>query len=220
MRMKNLWLATLGTLGLIGFAPQSHAGLVLDLTGGGTPAECGTCGPDGTTVGWSFTVNSPIEVDGIGVWDYFGSGFTASTEAGLWTGAGTLLESETITPASMPVASNDPTGQWLFESFAPITLAPGDYVIGNVFFDTSPFAALNSSVTTISQITLTGGVTAAQGIGFTAPLGPFLVPIYGPTLETVAVPEPSTWAMMLLGFAGLSFMGLQSAGRRRAAAQG
>jgi hypothetical protein len=29
------------------------------------------------------------------------------------------------------------------------------------------------------------------------------------------VPEPSTWAMMLLGFAGLGFMGYQSAGRRR-----
>ena len=33
-----------------------------------------------------------------------------------------------------------------------------------------------------------------------------------------AVPEPSTWAMMLLGFAGLGFMGYQSAGRRRRAA--
>jgi hypothetical protein len=29
------------------------------------------------------------------------------------------------------------------------------------------------------------------------------------------VPEPSTWAMMLLGFAGLGFAGYQSAGRRR-----
>jgi PEP-CTERM motif len=31
------------------------------------------------------------------------------------------------------------------------------------------------------------------------------------------VPEPATWAMMLLGFAGLGFMGLRSAGRRRTA---
>ena len=33
------------------------------------------------------------------------------------------------------------------------------------------------------------------------------------------VPEPSTWAMMLLGFAGLGFMGYQSAGRRRRTAR-
>ena len=32
-----------------------------------------------------------------------------------------------------------------------------------------------------------------------------------------AIPEPSTWAMMLLGFAGLGFVGYQSAGRRRTA---
>jgi hypothetical protein len=32
------------------------------------------------------------------------------------------------------------------------------------------------------------------------------------------VPEPSTWAMMLLGFVGLGFMGYQSAGRRRTTA--
>jgi hypothetical protein len=31
------------------------------------------------------------------------------------------------------------------------------------------------------------------------------------------VPEPSTWAMMLLGFAGLGFVGYRSAGRRRIA---
>jgi hypothetical protein len=32
------------------------------------------------------------------------------------------------------------------------------------------------------------------------------------------VPEPSTWAMMLLGFVGLGFVGYRSAGRRRRAA--
>ena len=34
-------------------------------------------------------------------------------------------------------------------------------------------------------------------------------------IGAAAVPEPSTWAMMVLGFAGLGFMGYQSAGRRR-----
>jgi len=216
MRTKGLALAALAMLGLVGFAPRSHAALVLDLTGGGTPESCGTCGASGTTFGWSFTVNSPIEVDGIGVWDYFGSPFPASTDAGLWTAAGALLESETITSASTPVTSAETDGQWLFESFAPITLAPGDYLIGNVFFDSDPFAAYNSSSTTISQITPTGGMVGTTDGGLTAPSGAFSPAIYGPTLETLAVPEASTWAMMLLGFAGLGFMGLQSAAARRA----
>jgi hypothetical protein len=36
-------------------------------------------------------------------------------------------------------------------------------------------------------------------------------------IGAAAVPEPSTWGMMLRGFAGLGFMGYQSAGRRRTA---
>jgi hypothetical protein len=36
-------------------------------------------------------------------------------------------------------------------------------------------------------------------------------------IGAAAVPEPSTWAMMLLGFAGLGFLGLRSAAGRRTA---
>jgi hypothetical protein len=35
-------------------------------------------------------------------------------------------------------------------------------------------------------------------------------------LEIVAVPEPSTWAMMLLGFAGLGYAGYRRRGVRAA----
>jgi len=35
-------------------------------------------------------------------------------------------------------------------------------------------------------------------------------------IGTAAIPEPSTWAMVLTDFAGLGFMGYQSAGRRAA----
>jgi hypothetical protein len=203
MRIEKLRLATLAMLGLVGAAPPGHAGLVLDLTGGGTQSSCGgSCG-SGTTFGWSFTVNSPIRVDGIGVWDFFGSSFPAATEAGLWSGTGALLERESITSASTPVASANTSGQWLFESFAPITLAPGDYVIGNVFTIDQPLIAFNASITAISQITLTGGRAGAPGVGLTEPLVSFSPPVYGPTLETVAVPEPGTLSLLGLGFAGI-----------------
>ena len=36
-------------------------------------------------------------------------------------------------------------------------------------------------------------------------------------MDFVAAPEPSTWAMMLLGFAGLGFMGYRASAKRQAA---
>ena len=43
---------------------------------------------------------------------------------------------------------------------------------------------------------------------------PLTTTIPGILVEAVAVPEPATWAMMLLGFAGLGFAGYR---RERAA---
>jgi PEP-CTERM motif len=38
------------------------------------------------------------------------------------------------------------------------------------------------------------------------------------TSDTLTVPEPSTWAMMLVGFAGLGFAGYRASRRTAAAA--
>jgi hypothetical protein len=51
------------------------------------------------------------------------------------------------------------------------------------------------------------GLPAAQVNGFTQAL------VFAP--ETPAVPEASTWAMMLLGFAGLGYEGYRRAIRRQ-----
>ena len=40
------------------------------------------------------------------------------------------------------------------------------------------------------------------------------VGLFGPSVSSTAVPEPSTWAMLLIGFAGLGFAFRQS--RRKA----
>jgi hypothetical protein len=37
-------------------------------------------------------------------------------------------------------------------------------------------------------------------------------------MDFVAAPEPSTWAMILLGFAGLGFVGRRASGRPAATA--
>jgi hypothetical protein len=41
---------------------------------------------------------------------------------------------------------------------------------------------------------------------------------FDPASFTPGVPEPSTWAMMLLGFAGLGFLGYRQTAKARLAA--
>ena len=49
--------------------------------------------------------------------------------------------------------------------------------------------------------------------------GMFSPGIFGPNFDVgavgAAIPEPSTWAMMLLGFAGIGFVGYRKAKTRR-----
>jgi hypothetical protein len=87
----------------------------------------------------------------------------------------------------------------------PQLFVPTGYVSGSPLSDTSTYDGQ-----TLATIGATPGKFEwAWGTGpnqnFTLVVG------------TAAVPEPSTWAMMLLGFAGLGFMGYRSAGRRRTA---
>jgi hypothetical protein len=60
----------------------------------------------------------------------------------------------------------------------------------------------------VDQIGLPGGVAASAPI---APVGPIGTPGGGVPGAAAAVPEPSTWAMLLLGFAGLSCAGYRRA---------
>jgi hypothetical protein len=105
------------------------------------------------------------------------------------------------------VASVNPNGQWLFESFAPLTLPVGNYLLGNVFFSDAPAFSAEpfADTTTIPQITFTGGVRGPSNGGFVVPAPTTSSPAFGPTLE--AVPEPATLGLMVLGLLGAGFAG-------------
>jgi hypothetical protein len=85
---------------------------------------------------------------------------------------------------------------WLWNLTAPLNL--GADLVGQAGFSDFNWCAITASC---------GSATAPGGVA------PFTIQTDGETEDkllltsmTAAVPEPSTWAMMLLGFAGVSFM--------------
>lgn len=194
-----------------GLAQPAKATLVLDLgpgTGGFT-GPCSICGNSaGRTFGWDFRVFNTIEVNGLAAWDTNVGTFNRDVQVGLWTGTGTILASTTISDSS-PTESSNGDGVWRVEDIAPLILTPGDYTLGQVFFDNGPIIQFDGPFTTIPEVFLIAGFLSPAGIdsGLSFPSAIFSSVVFGPSLRLAPtqLPEPATIA--LLGF-GLGLVGV------------
>jgi len=88
--------------------------------------------------GWSFSLATPIIIDGLGFWDAGSDGLVESHPVGLWRTSGpigvpVLIASTTVSNASLPVSSMSATGRWLFSSVPPVTLDAGSYIVGALY---------------------------------------------------------------------------------------
>ena len=117
-----------------------------------------------------------------------------------------------------------------FGSFSPSAAPPSDLasilsgpgLLSGVNMDTNPADAfpagplpsLGTFINPFSQLNgdLVNQGTASDITSFTQALE------FTPASFTPGTPEPSTWAMMLLGFAGLGFLGYRQTAKARAAA--
>lgn len=197
-------IASLGAAILIGLsAPSARAGYVVDLTQQGSNVVATGSGRidltgllfegSGTTDAALFPRDEQIAT---------GPAFPAISAVDFYLGVGTApsFGSGDFTEASSGSGDLVEIGSLISQ-----LAVPSSYVSDTPLSDTSTYdgATFASLGVTPGRYEWTWGRGANQN--FTLVIG------------GSPVPEPTTWAMMLLGFAGLGLMGYQSAGRRRTA---
>jgi hypothetical protein len=200
-------IASLGAAMLIGLSALSaRAGYVVDLTQQGSDVVATGSGPIDLTgltffstdnfSGPEITPNGgddPINMDILTgprgqPFDIY-TGLTGPTSFGSGGGAG----------------GDSASGDFVGMTASTDLYVPDGYVSGSPLSDTATYDSqtFSSLGATPGTYKWTWGTGPNQN--FTLVIG------------AAAVPEPSTWAMMLLGFAGLGFLGLRSAAGRRTA---
>jgi hypothetical protein len=200
-------IASLGAAMLIGLSALSaRAGYVVDLTQQGSDVVATGSGPIDLTgltffstdnfSGPEITPNGgddPINMDILTgprgqPFDLY-TGLTGPASFGSGGGAG----------------GDSASGDFVGKTASTDLYVPDGYVSGSPLSDTATYDSqtFSSLGATPGTYKWTWGTGPNQN--FTLVIG------------AAAVPEPSTWAMMLLGFAGLGFLGLRSAAGRRTA---
>ncbi len=153
------------------------------------------------TLGWDFRTTGSLQVDALGFFDDSLNGLADSHEVGLWNSSGTLLASATVAAGTV-----DPlTAQFRYVNIAPVTLAAGQtYYIGALFLDGNDnvvFPGTGGTVTTNPLIVYGQSTYADSSSTLTDPTIEFgQNGFFGPNFLLSAVPEPASWALMILGF--------------------
>lgn len=156
------------------------------------------------TLGFAFTTSQAFTISALGIYDFGGDGLNDSHEVGLFSSSGDLLLS-TVMQAGTSAALVD---GFRYNTVSPYALAAGSYRIGalytsgrdRLFFETNP-----NIVTSITGFTYDGARNGLniptltdptrRGGGTGGYLGPNLL-----VSPLAAVPEPSAWALLILGF--------------------
>jgi hypothetical protein len=173
----------------VGHDPDMTLGLLRDEgweTAGPPPANQGLTGFDGGTqynsyyggvigdvLGFRFSVNEPIEVYQLGVWNADSSlggeeGLSSPHRVGLWNSSGDLMTSTTVFPAT-----GTKVGDWTYARTWPAVLFPGRVYTAGVQYtsiDRDFYISSASNVYSHPSVTwLESTFPAATDLGFTYP---------------------------------------------------
>ena len=182
-------------LALVAASPAAaQIGPAFTYTGGSTLSDTRPF-----TLGYSFTLSDATTVNALGYW--VGDNLTSHRVA-IWDMSGNMLTSGTVTAADTLL------GNYRYDSIAPLLLGAGSYVIGGEFFGGN----FPTNLTGVNNASTYGWTQDRYaGVGFTFPTSTSsggygqqgIAMVNFSVLQTAAVPEPATWAMMLIGFGGI-----------------
>jgi hypothetical protein len=195
-------VGTLFAVALVAWSPlQTRADTIGFSISGGTEAVTVA----NLTLGYAFTVSSPISVTMFGLFDSNNDGLSLSHDVTIWTSTGTQLRQATIPSGTVGTLTNG----FRYVSIAPLTLGPGTYTIGGFYAPSfSDTAVVRASITSASGLSYVASRSAA---GFTFPTGDifnFPNSYFGPNFQftTPGVPDGGS-TVMLLG-AALGALGM------------
>jgi hypothetical protein len=180
-------------------APAAFAGTIaVTTTPGGVFSNTGTY-----TLGWSFSVNSPISVTSLGAYDDGSDGLNVAHDVGLWDSVGNLLASATV-PAG--TAGTLDSG-YRFVSISPLGLNAGStYYVAAVYFSNDNDGWLQDPLTVVTapQITyLSRQYEFSSGsLVFPDLAGSGTTGYFGGNFEfggAAALPEPASMALLAGG---------------------
>jgi hypothetical protein len=157
--------------------------------------------------GWIFSVNTPITVTSLGVYDENSDGLSISHDVGIYRQSDQLLLGSTTVPSGTAGTLLD---TFRFESVSPFSLATGTYVIVMTMPQgTSDLQVADATTfTTASEITyINSAFDSGSALAFPNPAfnGAFAPGMFGPnfTFSDSSVPEPSTYSALGLGLTAL-----------------
>jgi hypothetical protein len=125
---------------------------------------------DNTTLGYAFTVSSPVTVTNLGLFDFGNDGLNTSHAVTIWTSTGTQLVQTTI-PAGTAGTLID---GFRYVDIEPFILAPGTYTIGAYsqthHYVRPDFFLTDATFTSAYEVSYLGPRLALEG-GFRFPSG-------------------------------------------------
>lgn len=201
MTLRKLGLLMALCASSIAVAPSAIAAPAFSVSG--TPT---TLANPPFTLGYAFTLAKNFTLTAVGVFDEAGDGLLNSYDIGLFDSGGAVIASTNLGAGT----SGTLVDGFRYVDLVPFALAAGDYRIGAVYtnnagFDSLYFAGGANTITAISGVSY-GGARFGSGAGLNDPTaaagdGGYFGPNF--LLGSAAVPEPATWAFMIVGFGGI-----------------